>query len=75
MRGVFWRKRGTVVSIDFQLCDACGACIAVCPANALCLADRLTADAKRCTDCGICVRVCPFGALSPDVDKAEERLP
>lgn len=54
------------VMIDKQLCDRCGACIAVCPANALLLlpGSGLAADQGRCTGCGRCVGLCAFGALS-----------
>lgn len=50
--------------IDDSSCDHCGACIAVCPANALLLLpSALVVDEKLCTNCGNCVKVCPFGAL------------
>jgi anaerobic carbon-monoxide dehydrogenase iron sulfur subunit len=50
--------------IDVSLCDRCGTCIAVCPANALILLpEALVVDGNRCTDCGNCVKICPFGAL------------
>lgn len=50
--------------INKEICDECGTCISVCPANALLLTDVLSVDASVCTSCGTCVRVCPFGALS-----------
>jgi ferredoxin len=46
------------------VCDGCGTCIAVCPANALILNENsLEIDHARCTECGICVSICPFSAL------------
>lgn len=51
--------------IDRSICDLCGTCISVCPANALLLlTEYLDVDPHKCTLCGTCVKVCPFGALS-----------
>jgi electron transfer flavoprotein alpha subunit len=53
-----------MLNIDTKICDLCGTCISVCPANALLLlTDALQVD-QKCTQCGACVKVCPFGALS-----------
>jgi ferredoxin len=57
-----------MVKIDGSRCDVCGTCIAVCPANALMIEFKLSADAAACVSCGRCVKVCPFGALELDVD-------
>jgi ferredoxin len=53
-----------MLKIDQNLCDQCGTCIAVCPADALALTEQLAVDGLKCTTCGTCVRVCPFGALA-----------
>ncbi|KXK48242.1 MAG: Electron transport complex subunit RsxB [Anaerolineae bacterium] len=51
--------------IDQDLCYSCGACVAVCPPDALFLRDiRLTVDQATCTDCNRCVAMCPVHALS-----------
>jgi len=45
-------------------CDFCGACVAVCPVDAIQLDEahwRLFAE--RCTQCEACVMVCPMNAL------------
>jgi len=44
--------------IDRGLCFGCGACAAVCPADAIEVGDlpRLVGE---CTECGICYRACP----------------
>ncbi len=45
-------------------CDFCGACVAVCPADAIQLDEahwRLLAE--RCTGCEFCATVCPMNAL------------
>lgn len=53
-----------MVKIDLSICDECGTCISVCPADALLLTQSLTAEAAKCTSCGRCVSTCPFGALA-----------
>ncbi|MCC7447144.1 MAG: 4Fe-4S binding protein [Anaerolineae bacterium] len=53
------------VVVNRNLCHICGACIAVCPANALFLADTwLHVREKACTGCERCAKVCPSDALS-----------
>ncbi|HPR87459.1 MAG TPA: 4Fe-4S binding protein [bacterium] len=49
-------------------CDFCGVCVAVCPTDAIDLAEaRLTVLDERCTRCGQCVQACPVRALEvPD---------
>ncbi len=45
-------------------CDFCGVCVAVCPQDAIDLAEAsLTVLAERCTLCGLCVQACPVRAL------------
>jgi ferredoxin len=52
-------------NVNNNQCDRCGACISVCPTNAiLLLAATLEIDRGLCTGCGTCVKVCPFGALA-----------
>jgi ferredoxin len=53
-----------MVKITLTVCDECGTCIGVCPADALVFNTDLRVDGARCTRCGRCVKVCPFGALS-----------
>ncbi len=47
-------------------CIFCGACVGVCPTNAMFLEynDRDIWIDENCTDCLLCVRVCPVGALT-----------
>ncbi|MBD3316614.1 MAG: 4Fe-4S dicluster domain-containing protein [Chitinivibrionales bacterium] len=52
------------VNVDERRCDRCGACVGVCPADALMLADSLEVVCTLCTNCNRCVGICPFGALS-----------
>lgn len=50
--------------IDSKKCLRCGACVSVCPENALDLKeDGLNNDTRKCTLCGICSRVCPSRAI------------
>ena len=50
--------------IDEELCYGCGACIALCPTNALDLKDRLAiVEQEKCTLCEHCIPSCPVFAL------------
>ena len=53
----------TSVLLDAEACTACGACVAACAENALCLDDTIRIDRNACLGCAACVRVCPTGAL------------
>ena len=48
-----------------DLCYGCGACIALCPTNALDLVNRLAiVEQSDCTLCEHCIPSCPVFALS-----------
>lgn len=50
--------------VDENLCYGCGACIALCPTNALELVDRLAiVEQESCTLCEHCIPSCPVFAL------------
>jgi len=49
--------------VDDDLCVRCGACVSVCPLDAIEATDGLVRANERCTDCGLCVKVCPMGAI------------
>ena len=50
--------------VDEDLCYGCGACIALCPTNALDLKDRLAiVEQDKCTLCEHCIPSCPVFAL------------
>ena len=50
--------------VDEKLCYGCGACIALCPTNALDLKDRLAiVEQNKCTLCEHCILSCPVFAL------------
>ena len=51
--------------VDEDLCYGCGACIALCPTNALDLQNRLAiVEQEKCTLCEHCIPSCPVFALS-----------
>ncbi len=54
----------TKISIDVDRCVVCGACIAVCPTEALIIEGAaLRSYPERCRPCGQAAFVCPTGAL------------
>lgn len=61
-----------VPSIDPKRCDACDACIRLCPHQALRLDETQSEyrlDASQCTGCGICLDVCERQALKLETEK------
>ena len=68
--GMKWNKDGSRIVIkpdlDKDKCLFCGACIGVCPTNAMLLEynESNIWISEDCTDCLFCTRVCPVGALS-----------
>ncbi|MDO5846735.1 MAG: 4Fe-4S binding protein [Methanocorpusculum sp.] len=57
-----------MITIRREICRSCGACVSVCPHNALELFDAyLNHDAALCREkCGFCIAVCPLGAISEE---------
>jgi len=52
------------VTIDKEKCTACGACVDVCPVDAITIEDKAVVDEDTCIDCGTCVDECPVEAIS-----------
>ena len=52
------------IKIDKEKCTACGACVEVCPVDAISLKDKAEVDADTCIECGACVDECPVEAIS-----------
>lgn len=63
--GVNVEKLDETVEIDRDKCVDCGACIAVCPTEAIRFKDDWTieVDEEECIRCGACVEACPTRAL------------
>jgi len=57
-------KPQKTVAVNYDLCHYCGACVAVCPADALFLNDTRLEVNDACTGCERCAKVCPMHALS-----------
>jgi len=53
-----------LLSIDTAVCIGCGACVPVCPFDALRIADDVAVVDERCTGCRACLTECPVDALS-----------
>lgn len=62
------KQRGFIMAVEVneELCVGCGACVDVCPVEALAMKknNKVGCDADKCIDCGQCVNECPEGALS-----------
>jgi ferredoxin len=53
------------VTVDQDVCHHCGACVAVCPPDAIFLdAMFLRINQDTCTACERCVKMCPVHALA-----------
>jgi dihydroorotate dehydrogenase (NAD+) catalytic subunit len=50
-------------TVDYQLCDKCGACVKICVHEALAIKEVLELDKSKCVRCGLCTQVCPKTAL------------
>lgn len=45
-------------------CVACGACMEVCPEEAIGEGDIYSIDPDKCSECETCVETCPIGCIS-----------
>ncbi|MFH1722213.1 MAG: 4Fe-4S binding protein [Candidatus Altiarchaeota archaeon] len=68
--GLEVRKLKKEISKDDEACFDCGACVGVCPTEALMLNKKLELeiDFEKCIRCGICEEVCPVKALKVSND-------
>jgi len=56
------------MKINRELCDICGTCVAVCPADAITVTEFMVKiDNDKCNNCLNCVIVCPFKAIEEGV--------
>jgi ferredoxin len=52
-----------MIIVNRYRCGYCGACVSVCPKDALDLIETYIEVDDKCSNCGICTKVCPMGAL------------
>ena len=50
--------------VDKDTCTGCENCLAVCPVDAIAMADGKAKVCDECIDCGQCVDECPVEAIS-----------
>ena len=70
-----WRKQGVVMprtpQVDATLCTQCGACVKLCPTQAITLGEEgCVTEKERCIKCCACVKMCPQQARSFDTPYA-----
>lgn len=55
------------ITVNWEKCTQCGACVAMCPTDALYIKDRQTMevafDSDKCIACELCIRPCPPRAI------------
>lgn len=55
-------------TVNKELCNACGLCLAACNYGAIEFTDDrkcVVVDEVRCVGCGECLAICPVGAIAP----------
>jgi len=53
-----------IPTIDKEVCTGCGACVEVCPPQALFLDDEeIEIQEELCEECGFCAAECPVSAI------------
>ena len=52
------------LQVDDAACTACGACVGICPADAISVdSGHAVVDQEQCAACGACIPSCPTDAL------------
>jgi ferredoxin len=54
-------------------CTGCGACLDICPTEAIKMQDGHAVITIDCIDCGACPRVCPEGAIKRAINAAVKK--
>ena len=57
------------VKVDKKKCCYCGGCVAICPVDALNLAETILEVDDKCIECLKCVNLCPVGAIYENDEK------
>lgn len=52
-----------MIKVNRYKCGYCGACVSICPMDALDLVETYIEVDDKYSNCGICTKVCPMGAL------------
>lgn len=54
-----------IAIVNKKRCAACGACLKVCPRNAISVERGCFAvtDSERCIGCGLCAKTCPADCI------------
>ncbi|MBU0683607.1 MAG: 4Fe-4S binding protein [Candidatus Omnitrophota bacterium] len=52
------------ITIDRTKCNGCGACVDVCPVNAIKIEQKKAVVSEECVGCGACVNECPNEAIA-----------
>ena len=51
--------------VDKSACNSCGACISICPKDAIEIGEdgKAIIDQTKCNQCGKCITICPEDAI------------
>ena len=60
----FVAEKGRRLSVNRRMCMWCGACVGICPKNAITLHETRIEFYDECDLCGTCLKACPVGAVS-----------
>ena len=60
----FTQKHGRCMTADRRMCMWCGACVGICPQNAITLHETRIEFYDECNLCNTCLKACPVGAIS-----------
>ncbi|RLI92516.1 MAG: [Fe-S]-binding protein [Candidatus Altiarchaeales archaeon] len=65
-KGIEVSKLEKNIANDVSRCINCGACIALCPTNAISFTEdwSIKVEGDKCIRCGACVEACPLRSLS-----------
>ncbi|HKM09434.1 MAG TPA: 4Fe-4S binding protein [Candidatus Methanomethylophilaceae archaeon] len=55
-----------MIKINKEECTSCGACIDVCPQDAIKMEDVAIIDQDSCVECGACIDECPQDAITEE---------